>query len=446
MDKISKRNKKLDKPKKTSKVTKISEVKKSKELNENDKSAEEVKLSVADEPVAEVTKETSDEITQTNSELPPKRKRRRMSPANIILRVVLLAIVVGVVYFGLRAVVMHYLSIEAEKIRSAEINEVAITTSGNLTYDRFRDGVLVANGSNVIFYNSKGEVKWETTGFDGSPFIDVCGKYALISYTGSPNALWFNGLESKQITATGNIVTACINKNGYFALVMTEEGYKNQITVFDDEATPIYKWHSAENYVTGVAVSPDNKNMTVATVGFGDSSFATGILMFDFAQNKPHTGQQIGDNIVMDMQYVSKNRIVVVGDQKTSFYNKNGKKITDIDYQGKKLITYDFCNEGHTVLCFAKDDSVTSNSYIYTYTSKGKEMGYYETSGRIASVSCNERNILVSRDRQFDLLTEKCRKKATISVVKDVKNSVLFNKGKYAFGISGNSAHIITVK
>ena len=34
-------------------------------------------------------------------------------------------------------------------------------------------------------------------------------------------------------------------------------------------------------------------------------------------------------------------------------------KVNEIDYQGKKLTTFDVCEDGHTILCFAQDDAAT---------------------------------------------------------------------------------------
>lgn len=446
MDKISRKTPNKTKAKLSKKSKKVS---KKIENEEVSKLPEKTKASV---PKTEEVNDTVEPIQQqetpnvSDADKKPKRKKRRMTLPNIILRVVLLVIVLAIAFFCIKALVSLSINLEPETVKNAETKEISVTTTGTLAYDRFQKGVIVANGGNISYYNSKAEVLWERNAFDGSPIIDVCGRYALVSYTGTPNALLFTGSNAIPVTVNGKIVTACVNENGYFALVMTEEGYKNQIVVFDNKANVIYRWHSAENYVTSVAISPDNKSMTASTVGFANNGFTGTVLIFDFAQDKPNTGQQENDNLIMDIEYVSDKRIAVIGDQTTTYYKTNGKKIADIDYQGKKLTTFDVCDDGHTILCFAKDDSVMSNSDVYSYTSKGKQIGHYETNGRALSISSSDGHILVSRERQFDILSEKCKKEATMAVVKDIKNSVLFDKGRYAFAVSGNSAQIIKVR
>lgn len=376
----------------------------------------------------------------------PQIKKRRVSVGTVILRVILLAIVGLIIFFGVKGVRYLMESSSFNSVKKAQTKEISITTTGTLAYAGYQKGVLVANNGMINYYNSGGDELWSAEGFDGSPVIDVNGRYALITYTNTPNAVLLSGSEGKNVTGTGNITTACVNKNGYFALVMTEEGYKNQIVVFDNYGEVIYRWHSAENYVTSVAISPDNKKMTIATVGIGDSLIESSVLMFDFNQNKPHAGQQQDGNLIMDLEYSGRNRIVAIGDKNTTYYKSNGSKVNEIDYQGKKLTTFDVCEDGHTILCFAQDDAATSNSDVYSYNSKGKQIGHYETQGRVFAISSSDRHILVAREREFDLLSEKCKKRVTRSVVKDIKNSILFDGYDYAFAVSGNTAQIINVK
>ena len=457
MDKITKKNKK--KVRHLQEVKKPAPADKTKSENEEAKATESEETSrnapvdvsdgtpIYDEKSAMSDNEPEDTATlQEKAAEAPVRKRRRMSVANIIFRVILLIAAIAIVVFGIKALISLSLSLEPDTVENAIVEEIPLTTTGTLAYSKFQRGVIVANSGNVSYYNSKAELLWEQPAFDGSPVIDVGGRYALVSYTGTPNALLFNGPDALPVTGTGKIVSACVNDNGYFALVMTEDGYKNQIVVFDNNGHVIYRWHSAENYITCVAVSPDNRGMTASTVNFGGSAFAGSVLIFDFSQDKPYTGQIEDDNLIMDIEYVKNNRVVVIGDQSSAYYKTNGTKISGIDYQGKKLTTFDVCDDGHTILCFAKDDSVMSNSDVYSYTSKGKQLGHFETEGRGLSVSCSDGHILVARERQFDILSEKCKKESTKAVVKDIKNSVLFDKGKYAFAVSGNSAQIIKVR
>ncbi len=398
------------------------------------------------------TVETADITAKATSQLPPRTRRKKREKkrsvnisklvSGIFIILVILLLSFGC-YKGFSALAGLISSSRGVETHSEEIS---ITSTGTLAYDRFQRGVIVANSGNISYYKSDLKCHWELPGFDGQPVIHTNGKYALVAYTNTPNARLINGSDAVPVTSSGRIVSSYVNKNGYFALVMTEDGYKNQISVFDNNGKLIYKWHSAENYITSVALSPDNKNLAAATIGFTENGFDSGIMMFDLAQNQPNSGQHQSDNLIMNIEFVSNSKLVAIGDKNTVYYRKNGKLLKTIEYSGKRLITFDVADNGRVILAFAKDDSAMSNCDIYCYKTNGKVSGHYETQGRILSVSSCDDRLLVAKDSEFELLTDNCRKINGVSVVRDLKKSVLFNKGRDAFVISGNVAQVIGVR
>ena len=375
-----------------------------------------------------------------------KEPKHKVNVSKLITSIIAVAIIVLLSFGCYKGFTALGRLITSSRPVETHSEEISITSTGTLAYDRFQRGVLVANSGNISYFKSDLNCQWEMPGFDGQPVIHTNGKYALVAYTNTPNARLINGADAVAVTGSGKIVSSYVNKNGYFALVMTEDGYKNQISVFDNNGKLIYKWHSAENFITSVALSPDNKNLAAATIGFTENGFDSGIMMFDLAQNQPNAGQHQSDNLIMNIEFVSNNKLVAIGDKNTVYYKKNGKLVDTIDYSGKKLITFDIADNGRVILAFAKDDSAMSNCDIYSYKTNGREGGHYETEGRVLSVSCCDENVLVAKDSEFELLTDRCRRINSVSVVRDLKKSVLFNKGRDAFVISGNVAQVIGVR
>lgn len=399
-----------------------------------------------------INKEILSDLTEdvvTKQYQRPKRKKAKKEKKSIakLFRFLFLVAVIVVVSFGIIKLFGFVGSIISSRPQdiSTKSQEITITSTGSLDYQNFQKGVLVANSGTITYYNSKMESAWEVPGFAGLPVIHTNGRYALVAYTNTSNAMLITGSDSIPVTGSGKIVSSYVNKNGYFALVMTEDGYKNQIAVFDNYCNLIYKWHSAENYITCVAISPDNKTMSAATVGFTENGFDSGIMMFDLAQNNPCSGKHQSDNLIMDIQFVSNSKLVAIGDKSTTFYKKDGKAVKTIDYEGKKLITFDVAESGKTILCFARDDSSMSSCDIYSYKLSGRQTGHFETDGKVLSVATCAGKVLVAKDGEFNLLSDSCRKIRTTSIVRDLNNSVLFNEGKYAFVISGNLAQIVKV-
>lgn len=371
--------------------------------------------------------------------------KKRVNIKKLITFVITMAIIVLLTFFAYKGLyLLGKLILNDDQIISKS-QEISITSTGTLDYERFCDGMLVANSGLISYLNSDLETVWEKPGYEGIPVISQNGKYALITYTDTSKAVLIHGENLIPVECSGKIVSSYINKNGYFAVIMTEDGFKNQIAVYDNTANIFYKWHSSENYITGVAVSPDNKNMCATTIGFTENGFDSGILMFDFGQGSPVSGQHQSDNLIMKIDYVGKKKIVAIGEKCTSFYKSNGNKISDVPYDDKKLVTFDVTDSEKTILCFSDDDSVTSNSEVYSYSANGKLSGKLDVSGRIlSSSSCDER-VMISKDGYLELLSDKCKRIKSISLVRDLKNSVLFDNSEYAFVISGNLAQVLKI-
>ena len=372
-------------------------------------------------------------------------KKKRINIKKLIVSAIIIVIIAIVTFAAYKGLYFLGTVLSDEQQMVAKSEEISITSTGTLDYERYGDGMLVANSGVISFLNSKLETVWEKQGFEGIPVISQNGKYALITYTDTANAALVYNNNLMPIECSGKIVSSYINKNGYFAIITTEDGFKNQIVVYDNSANVFYKWHSSENYVTGVAISPDNKSMCATTIGFTENGFDSGILMFDFGQGNPVSGQHQSDNLIMKIDNVGNKKIVAIGEKCTSFYKSNGNKISDVSYGDKKLVTFDVTDSEKLILCFSDDDSATSKSEVASYSSKGKFIGKLDTTGRILSVSSCKDRVMISKDGYLEMLSDKCKRVKNVSVVRDLKNSVLFDGGKYAFVISGNLAQVLKI-
>ena len=111
-------------------------------------------------------------------------------------------------------------------------------------------------GINVYSHSLKSE---KSAAFSGeNPVIKHNGDKILVFHKGSEKAFFMNGKKNIPITASGNILTGAVNENGYFALLTEEKGFKAEIVVYDKNGEEFYKWHSAENFVTDITLSPSN--------------------------------------------------------------------------------------------------------------------------------------------------------------------------------------------
>lgn len=323
------------------------------------------------------------------------------------------------------------------------VSSFDISASGKYAFAPYKNGILAADTENISYYTSALKSEWSQPAVYGSPVAFSSGMHALVCYKDTGDAFVVSGNDINHITLTGNVTGGDINNDGTAAIIAAEDGYKSQIAVYSKDGDLMYKWHSADNYVTDVAVSNDGKSMIAATLDFSDGIVSGGLLFFNFSQDKPYAGVVLENNAIAEVKYLSNSRIAAIGDEKAVIYNIKGTEVNTIDYKNMKLLTYDFDTDGNIALCFSRDDSVMSNCDTVIYNKNGKEKGRYSVKGNIKTVNKTNDRTLAVLDREIIILSDSGEQIKKIPVTRDIRNAILLDGGKSAFVVSGTVAQTV---
>ncbi len=310
----------------------------------------------------------------------------------------------------------------------------------------FNGGVLVSDRGKIICYDKDAREVLSYDAVSASPVIKTSGKSAVVAYLSTQNAYVITDGRVNQITAPDVISGASVSDNGISAVICSEEGYRGQVIVYDDNMTEIYRWHSATAHITDVAVSPDGKGMAVSTLKFDDGGAVTEAVFLDFKQSTPYAQYQMPDTICANIKYLSKSRIALIGDSKTHIINKKGKLINEISYKSMKPTTFDIDNDGNIVMCFKHDDSILSQCDVVTFNRNGKEKGRYTANSAVKAVSINNGKVLAVPERHIVLVSESGSEIFSGEINKDIKQAILLDDLTNAVVVSGTTAQYIELK
>ncbi len=358
----------------------------------------------------------------------------------IVAGVVILAVIVAGIVFWMN------MSSGTEKNVESGYDVIPVEANESLDFSRCGSNIVMVKNNGTYAYSDKLVSKWSIESNGSSPFIKSKDERAIIYYMNEKVALVTDGKTTQKVETEGEISTASINADGYFCIVTGETGYKSLVTVYSPDCEVLYKWHSAENYVVDAEISPNNKSMAVATVDFSKSSVSGGVMLFNFTQEKPHVGHVIENSIVMDIEYVSKSRVVAVSDTGFYGYNAVGEKVFEVPYDNMKLTTYNINSGNNMVLVFNKDDSVVSGSVVKIYKASGKECGIYESEDTVTGVDVVDSKIMLSLGRKLKLISKSGKEQKTFNLNKDIKNALLFENKRSAFVVSGSSVELIKLR
>ena len=89
-------------------------------------------------------------------------------------------------------------------------------------------------------------------------------------------------------------------------------------------------------------------------------------------------------------------------------------------------------------LLFNEDDSAISDSELIVVNKKGKEVGNYKTKKKIYDIDIRDKNILLTMDRQLQLINSKGKFLSSVSVPYDFKETFYIANKKCALVITNS--------
>jgi hypothetical protein len=260
--------------------------------------------------------------------------------------------------------------------------------------DAYKGRVAVLTSEYLKLYDNLGNEEASIETGYGEPAMESTDKYLLI-YDRSGNKLSvING--TRQIFSHDfdyPIVSASINDKGYMGVVTGAQGYKAMVTVFDSSFKELYRCYSYENYVLDVAISPDNKNMSLILLNSKDGALVSSVAMYNFYSDKPTSVKAYNDLALYKVKYSGSDKLAAVGNKTALFLSKDGEERSRFDYNGAQLEGYSF--DGGKYALALGGYSSDSRSTVVMLDGNGKTKVQVPVNSVIKDVCISGNSILV---------------------------------------------------
>jgi len=261
------------------------------------------------------------------------------------------------------------------------------------TFEVGRDRVFThANGSVA----SLGTLGLQVLGPDGeetlrslfrvsSPAIIEKGGFFLAYDIGGTSLRVFNSFDIlSSVETDAVIVSASINKNGWFCIVTQEPGgFRSTVSVYNSSGSRVYMVNVGTGFVLSAKLSDDNKNLAILSLTERGSqiTFYNGI---DSHKDEPDDIYHFYNIIALDIELLSNTKILTVTTHSVQIVDFSTSAATSIsDFADKRLAGYTL-GEKYIVI------------HLYDYA-----IGY---SGRTISVDFDG-NHLGERESYYELIS-----------------------------------------
>ena len=219
-----------------------------------------------------------------------------------------------------------------------------------------------------------------------SPAIDSSAGRAIAFDIGGTAACVFTGTRVEALfTGGGAIISASINRNGWYCVCSQESGaYLSIVSVYDNRDRNVYKVSLASGYATSAVLSPDNKRLAVLNLTDRGSEIALYELSLD-----SRTGLfELPGNLILGISYLPEGKVLAVSRESIIVVDQVGTGTSLYDFSGKRLGGYEFC-DGFIAL-YLLDYGVGHSGRLVTLNENGEILGELATEKEIVSISSGD--------------------------------------------------------
>lgn len=321
----------------------------------------------------------SDKIIKKKGEIKNKimddknYQRKKMSVKKIILVVVttiiiICAITLAVLYFA-NENFRKWTDIKVfrKDITEQDIVSIDLNTDKNNQIFCYNKYIGILNDRILNLYNQSGQKLSEITVDINSAIFTSNNKYlAIAEKEGQEFCVIFDKTYLWRARIEGQILQIHINKNGYVALITTDNTYKSIITVFDSSGQEILKNYLSSTRVVDASISDDNKNVAFAELDTSGTLIQSNIKVISIEKAKKdaenaivYSYQADSSKMIVSIEYQDKQKLVCVYDNSVDIISgENNQEILSVD----KKMTFISGELKNSVVYISEEQSGLFNS------------------------------------------------------------------------------------
>lgn len=359
-----------------------------------------------------------------------------------------LFLVLAVLFLATAALVYINLVHSAySKILSLDKSSIMSLEESTYIFGKTSEGIVACGQDGLTVINKNGEILWKYSLSVNNPMLSCAGAYALYTDIGGNDSfLVSGGNEVYHHKSPYRITTAKVNKSGYLTVVSKERGYKSQVAVISPTGTEVYVWHSAKYYIVDAICDNSCRGMFVSVLNSDSSDSMYKLLYFSFKDTEPKSLETGGDNLIASLECYG-NNVIGIGDMGAYGFDKNGKRLFEIDYGGRALQEYSI-GSSFLALGLTKGsvDGYYTGSILEVYNFNGNLNGTYEISDEITFLDTDNNKVLVNSEDGAYILSGSCHLYGNLTFENEVREGLIFGEGKKLMLVNGSSVNIYNSK
>lgn len=354
-----------------------------------------VEASYDEEPAEEESPDREPSFAHAKEEAPTKKKKFPLKKLIAVLIIVAVLFSVVFVAFNTDKFSFHNISNFFKYGVLNQQNEESFpldikgerVSAGN--FDSIGQDICYVSDTKTKLLNNYGRTLFSEQHAFINPVLTVSDRGALIYNLGGTGYQLIdkegtvNGLEAED-----NILTADYADNGTYALVTQSGGFLSKLYVYNEKDEKFFAYSFADYYVTSVSLNANGTKAVVSGLSALNGTEIAALYILDFTQEKPLIFQEIENEIIYEVEYLSEKYVCAVG--RGASYILNTHKDEDLQiksYDGRDLTAFDINDDTDTLTVSLSSSGDGRNCDIISYSANGEEEKSFSVDKKIINLS-----------------------------------------------------------
>ena len=232
-----------------------------------------------------------------------------------------------------------------------------------------------------------------------------------------------------------------INKDGYVSIISKGDGYKSEVTIFNNQGKKYLSKMVAKDYISGTKVLSGKSRYALLRINTEGPFVKSSLEFNNLDVEEPIKKLSLGDKFFLDLVFFDGDRVCAIGDTSAVMLDYDYKKIWQHDY--KQIFGFTKVNGGQVALAVRGkfDDTKDNLINVVILGRSGEEFNIYKTSNDVEGISCkngivavNEGNRVVFVSTSGKIISKHISNESIIKAfVLDGSNGVIISRNKMEF-------------
>ena len=256
-------------------------------------------------------------------------------------------------------------------------------------YAPLGSGLAVSSGDAYSYVSGLGSSAYSIQLGYTNAALCVSDKYVLVYDRGNTGfCVASSYAEYLRGDAGSPILSASMNRDGAFALVTDENGYRSAVSVYNTRQKLLCQWLTSQYYTLMASVSPDSRSFAALTLSQTDLTLSTQVRYFRIGDEEPAWTAELGTRQVYSMTHDKSGGLVILWDGGLFRYDEKGNQTASLTF-ASPLQRFAASEEGDLLLAFSSADRSAQYVELWVVGDQGELLCKKSFSGVLRAAACS---------------------------------------------------------